>query len=358
MRWYINKKIRKGKVIDINRRSFLKMGLSGIVGLVMSRPRSAPWNSITENQPKRGFVQTATGTISPDAMGFTLPHEHIMCDFIGADQVSKERYNPNEIIKTMLPYLQEIKRFGVQTFVDCTPAYLGRDPEILARLSRAAGIYILTNTGFYKEPYLPDYTWEVSAESLAEMWAAEILEGISETGIKAGFIKIAVNPGPLIPIQKKIVTAASRTHKITGAAIASHTVKGVAAIEQLDILEHEKVDPASFIYVHASGEPEQKYHFEVAQRGAWVEYDTIRKETSEKHIELIFTMLDKGFENNLLLSQDSGWYRVGEPHGGKINRYSYLIREFLPILEAKGMGKELIYKLTVLNPSRAFTVKM
>ena len=357
MKWYINKKIRKGKVTDVTRRNFLKTGLSGIVGLVTSRAGSASWNSITENQSKRRLVQTVTGTISPDAMGLILPHEHIMCDFVGADQVSKERYDPDEIIKTMLPYLQEIKRLGVQTFVDCTPAYIGRDPEILARLSRTAGIYILTNTGFYKEPYLPKYTWKVSAERLAEMWAAEILEGINETGIKAGFIKIAVNPGPLIPIQKKIVTAASRTHKMTGAAIASHTVKGVAAIEQLDILEHEKVDPASFIYVHASGEPEQKYHFEVAQRGAWVEYDTIRKETSEKHIELIFTMLDKGFEDNLLLSQDSGWYRVGEPHGGKINGYSYLLREFLPILEAKGVGKELIHKLTVLNPSRAFTMQ-
>ncbi len=342
---------------DITRRSFFKTGLSGIVGLITSHGRSARWNNITENQPKRRLIQTVTGTISPDTMGFTLPHEHIMCDFVGADRVSKERYNPDEIIKTILPYLQEIKRLGVHTFVDCTPAYMGRDPEILARLSCATGIYILTNTGFYKEPYLPKYTWKVSAERLADMWAAEILEGINETGIKAGFIKIGVNPGPLIPIQKKIVTAASRTNEMTGATIASHTVKGVAAIEQLDILEREKVDPASFIYVHASGEPDQKYHFEVAQRGAWVEYDSIRKENSEKHIKLIFTMLDKGYEDNLLLSQDSGWYRVGEPNGGKINGYSYLVKEFLSILEAKGVGKELIHKLTVFNPNRAFTIQ-
>ncbi|HDY87731.1 MAG TPA: phosphotriesterase [bacterium] len=350
--------MRKCKKAVISRRSFFKTGLSGFAGLIASHDLSARWNNITENQSKRRHIQTVTGAISPDTMGFTLPHEHVMCDFVGADRISKERYNPDEIIKTILPYLQEIKRLGVRTFIDCTPAYIGRDPEILARLSYATGIYILTNTGFYKEPYLPKFTREVSAERLADMWAVEILEGINETGIKAGFIKIAVNPGPLIPIQKKIVTAAGRTNKMTGATIASHTVKGVAAIEQLDILEREKVDPASFIYVHASGEPDQKYHFRVAQRGAWVEYDSIRKESCEKHIELIFTMLDKGYEDNLLLSQDSGWYRVGEPHGGKINGYSYLVQEFLPILESKGVGKELIHKLTVLNPNRAFTIQM
>ena len=88
-----------------------------------------------------------------------------------------------------------------------------------------------------------------------------------------------------------------------------------------------------------------------------MEYDSIRKDTCDKHIERILTMLDKGFEDQLLLSQDRGWYTVGEKNGGKINAYSYLPREFLPLLEAKGVGNDLIHKLTVLNPARAFAMK-
>ena len=310
-------------------------------------------NNSNEKKSKK-VIHTVTGTIDSDKLGLTLPHEHIMCDFIGADKVSRERYDADEVVTTMLPYLKELKEIGVKTLIDCTPAYLGRDPIVLARLSRLSGVTIVTNTGFYKEPYLPKFTWEISGHELAELWAKEITEGIEGTGIKAGFMKIAVNPGKLIPIQRKIVTAACRTHKLTGAAIASHTGSGVAALEELEILEREKVNPQEFIFVHADSEPDQKYHFEIARRGAWVEYDGIREDSAEKHIQLIRAMVEKGFEDNLLLSQDAGWYNVGEPRGGTIRGYAYLVKEFLPVLQKTGFSKDLINKLTITNPRRAF----
>ncbi|TLN01018.1 phosphotriesterase, partial [bacterium] len=99
------------------------------------------------------IIRTVLGDIAPADLGITLVHEHILCDFIGADKVSKERYDVNEVFNVMLPYLSEIHRLGVRGFVDCTPAYLGRDVQLLADLSKASGIQILTNTGLYKEPY-------------------------------------------------------------------------------------------------------------------------------------------------------------------------------------------------------------
>jgi phosphotriesterase-related protein len=289
-------------------------------------------------------------------MGLTLPHEHVMVDFIGADKVNRLRYDADDVVATMLPYLREIEHLGVGTFIDCTPDYLGRDPEILARLSRVTGLNIITNTGWYKEPYLPASAWTLSADKLAAKWIAEIEEGIGHTGIKAGFIKIAVNPGPLIPIQRKIVTAAARTSKRTGAVIASHTVSGVAALEQLDILEREGVDPSSFIYVHADGEADWKYHLEVAKRGAWVEFDSISPGSAAKRLEMIRRMLNHGYEDNLLLSQDAGWYNVGDVGGGKIRGFAYLVEKFLPALRTVGVNQKLIEKLTVTNPARAFAI--
>ena len=343
--------------MTMNRETFIRTGMCCAAG---SLAFPGLWSSIlaeAENKSRAGVIRTVTGDIAPGEMGVTLPHEHVMCDFIGADKVTSQRYDPDEVVRVMLPRLKELRKSGVRTFVDCTPAFIGRDPEILSRLSKASGLYILTNTGLYKEPFLPRYAWAVSDQELADMWAREIMEGIGETGIRAGFIKIAVNPGPLIPIQKKIVAAAGRTHKLTGAVICSHTASGAAALEQLGILEREKVDPSAFIFAHTGAEKDQALIFKAARRGAWIEYDTISISTLDRNIELVQAMLEKGYENNLLLSQDSGWYNVGEPGGGQINGYTCLVREFLPKLEQAGVSKELIRKLTVENPTRAFTLR-
>lgn len=340
----------------MTRKDFLRTLLMGSTGMVF---RSESLSALlpddkTGKSANYKYIHTVTGTINSQSMGLTLPHEHIMCDFIGADKVSRDRYNSDEIIETMIPYVQEIKDLGVRTFIDCTPAYIGRDPEILAAVSKAVGINIITNTGFYKEPYLPSYTWELSADELAERWTKEETVGIDGTGIKAGFIKIAVNPGSLIPVQKKIVTAACRTHKNTGLTIASHTGKGIAAVEQLDILDTEGVQSNKFIFVHAQSEPDIKFHFEVARRGGWVEYDGINEKSADQNIKLITAMVEKGYEDNILLSQDSGWYYVGEEKGGNIRGFAFLIREFLPMLEKKGFDRNLIDKFTIENPRRAF----
>ena len=298
------------------------------------------------------FVQTVRGRIKPDQLGLTLIHEHVMVDFIGADRVNKDRYDADEVFQVMLPYLKELRATGVTGFGDCAPMYLGRDVQLLVRLSEAADMHIITNTGLYKEPYLPQYAFEKSADELAEVWIDEMENGIENTSIKPGFIKIAVNPGSLIPVQQKIVRAAARTSLATGLTIASHTGHGGAAMEALDILEEEGVLLNKFIFVHAGTDRDH----DVAKRGAWVEYDGISQEQSEKYMRLIRDMLDKGYEDNLLLSQDAGWYNVGQPGGGKIRGFTYLIEGFIPLMRESGIHQDTIDKLMIANPARALGI--
>ena len=94
-----------------------------------------------------GNVVTVNGPISPLDMGLTLPHEHVMVDFIGADKVGRHRYRPDDVVSAMLPLIRDAQEQGVQTFVDCTPMYLGRDVEVLHTISELTGLQILTNTG-------------------------------------------------------------------------------------------------------------------------------------------------------------------------------------------------------------------
>ncbi len=303
------------------------------------------------------FIQTVLGPIPVSELGLTLPHEHILCDFIGAEKTGKHRYNPDEVVEVMQPYLQQIRELGVKSFFDCTPMFIGRDVEVLARLSKATGLHIVTNTGLYKEPFLPSYAFEASADALAEIWIKEFKEGIDGTEVKPGFIKIAVNPGSLIPVQQKIVRAAARTHHATGLTIASHTAHGPAAIQTIDLLEAEKVSPKDFIVVHTDSEANHEYHLQIAKRGAWVEYDAIGRKPPEGHLAWIASLLDAGYENQLLLSMDAGWYSVGEERGGDVMDYTYLVKEFIPRLREAGMTEETIHKLTVTNPARAFGVE-
>ena len=96
-----------------------------------------------------GIIMTVNGPIAPSDMGFSLVHEHVLVDFIGADSTGYHRWNRPEVIQVALPYLKEIKKWGVQTFVECTPAYIGRDPLLLKELSQSTKINFITKTGYY-----------------------------------------------------------------------------------------------------------------------------------------------------------------------------------------------------------------
>lgn len=302
-------------------------------------------------------IQTVRGPIKPSQLGLTLIHEHIIVDFIGADKASKDRYNADEVFEVMLPYLKEIRALGVTGFAECTPMHLARDPQIFARIAEAADMHIITNTGIYaRDQYIPQYALQKSADELAQMWIDEANNGIEGTGVKPGFIKIAVSPGSLSPIQQKNVRAAARTSIATGLTIASHTGHGIAALEEMDILLEEGVQLDKFIFVHAQSEQDQKYHFTTAERGAWVEYDYIRQDTAARNIQLIRDMLEKGHEDKLLLSQDSGWYNVGQPRGGNINGFAYLVKDFIPLMRQSGIDQATIDKLLITNPAMALRI--
>lgn len=301
------------------------------------------------------MVQTVRGPVDPKSLGVTLMHEHILVDFIGADRVSRDRYDPEEVFQVALPHLRRLRELGCQTLVECTPMFLGRDPVLLRRLSEASGLHLITNTGLYKAPYLPAYAEAEDAGALAARWLAEVRDGIEGTGIRPGFIKIAANEGPLIPVQEKIVRAAARVSRAIGLPIASHTTQGKTALQELDLLAAEGVAADAFIWVHAHAEPDPGLHLRAARRGAWVEFDGIAPETVAQHVELVMAMHRAGLSRRVLLSHDAGWYHVGEPGGGAYRGYDTLFTQFLPALRRAGGSEALEKQLLVTNPAAALT---
>src|SRR5262249_1120258 len=74
----------------------------------------------------------------------------------------------------------------------------------------------------------------------AARWLREWKDGIDDTGIRPGFIKIGVDAGALTVVNRKLVLAAARTHLENGLTIAAHTGDGVAALEEMKVLARRK----------------------------------------------------------------------------------------------------------------------
>ncbi len=307
-------------------------------------------------------IHTVLGPIASEELGPTLVHEHILVDFIGANDYSRDRYERSVVHSTMLPFLQQLKSQGITAMVECTPMYLGRDVRLLKGLARESGLHLVTNTGLYAageregrpEPYLPAYAYQLSAEEIAGGWLKEWFEGIEGTKVRPGFVKIGVNRGSLRPISEKIVQAAAITSRHTRLVVACHTVTGVGALQILKQFEEAKVSPNRFIYVHAQGEENLELHLDCARQGAWIEYDGIGPATAAEHLKLILFMLEAGYEDQLLVSQDAGWYHPGVPGGGEIRGFDYLNAVFVPMLLERKVPRATVDHLLIHNPRRAF----
>jgi phosphotriesterase-related protein len=338
----------------LSRRNFIEKSFIAGTGLYLS-----PKKLFAES--KEGIVMTVNGSIRPGDMKFTLTHEHILVDFIGAEKYSHDRYNTDEVFLVALPFLKDVRSRGCSTFIDCTPNYLGRDAGLLKRLAKASGLHIITNTGYYgaqNDKFLPKNAFGETATEIAARWTNEWKNGINGTGIKPGFIKTGVDKTPLTPTQVKIIEAAALTHLDTGLTIAIHTGDGKAAREQIRILSKYDVAPQARIWVHAQNEPDKFFHLEAARQKSWVSFDGVNPETIELHVEYLQNMKSEKLLDQVLVSQDSGWYHVGELHGGIFNNYDTIFTQLIPALKQNGFTQEEIDTLFVVNPARAFTISV
>lgn len=309
------------------------------------------------------IVQTVLGPVPASKLGFILVHEHIMCDFIGAEQTGRQRWEVEAVVKRMLPVLEQAKARRVKGIVDCTPAYIGRDPRVLKRLAQETGLHIITNTGYYGgagDKFVPKHAYDETADQLADRWVREWEHGIEDTGVKPGFIKIGIDEiasesAGLSPIDEKIVRASARASRRTGLSVTCHTGGGLAGLRATKDFIEEKTEPGRFIVAHSDGHG-LPFNRQVAELGAWVSFDAISRQPLEQHLQIVQAMTEK-HASRLLLSHDNGWYWVGQEDGGEVRDFNYLSEVFLPAFRKAGASEAMIRTLTIDNPARAFAVR-
>ena len=311
------------------------------------------------------FLQTVKGAVPIDSLGLMLPHEHLFVDLRGPFAPNYAEAEPEAVAHLIKPYLDAAEAAGVTAFVDCAPVGVGRNIAVLKHLADITPIHIVAPTGVYKEGFIPTAWLDLSAEALAEHWTRDLTEGIDGTGIKAGFIKIAMNDDGPRPLEVRSLQAAAIASKASGAIIGSHTIGGRAARAEMDILEEAGQDLNRFIWIHAHSEPDVSVHLEAARRGAWVEFDTIGADKwfpeQDKLVDYTLNLMEAGYGGQILLSHDAGWYEVGSP--GRVPKeegvrgYTALVERFIPALRARGVSEADIHLLTVTNPARAFAMQ-
>ena len=306
---------------------------------------------------------TVRGAIDPAKMGRTLEHEHILVDFIGAEATGYHRWDRNRVERRVLPHLRRLKQLGFDSLVECTPAFVGRDPRLLQSLSEKSGLHLLTNTGFYgarQNRFIPERMKGNSAEEFAELWVQEFRDGIEGTGIKPGFLKIGIDAGPaLSPLHETLLRAACRAHLQTGLTIACHTGPSPIIFSMLEVLEQEGVSPDALIWVHATlDRPENQV--KAARIGLWVSIDHVR--VDPERINIVVASLKRLKSENLLhrvlLSHDAGWYRPDDLNGGLFRPYTAISEVLLPRLKEEGFTEQDLKQLLATNPQRAFTIAL
>ena len=304
-------------------------------------------------------IITVNGSINAKDAGFTLAHEHILVEFIGAKSYDPLRWDRDEVYQSVLPHIIEIKKLGCSTFLDCTPAYLGRDVRLLKMISDATSINIVTNTGYYgavDNKYLPAKAFNMSAQEMASIWIKEFKDGIDGTDIRPGFIKIGVNSGKLSELHAKLAQAAAITHKKTGLTIASHTGPSDTAFEQIAILKQLGVSASAFVWVHAQNEKDVEAYVKAAKLGAWISLDGVQESNIEVYIDKLEMIKKSGFLDKVLVSHDAGWYEPGKNWAGPARAYTAVFKQLIPTMRNAGFSPDDIAQIFEINPRQAFAV--
>jgi phosphotriesterase-related protein len=342
---------------------------------------------------RSGKVMTVLGPIAADAMGITLPHEHILndcrCWWNAPKEPERQHLGKAKMHMGLIGELRmdpfvnldncalddeplaiaELSAFagaGGRTIVDPTCRGIGRNPEALVRISRATGLSIIMGSGYYLQSSHPPELAGMSADDVADEIVAEAHRGVGDTGVKIGLIGEIGVSGDFTAEEEKSLRGAARAQRRTQLPLMVHLPAWYRhAHRVLDIVEEEGGDVRHTILCHMnpSGH-DTDYQFSLAERGAFIEYDMIGMDywyadqqvqcpSDEDNARAIMGLIRAGFRDRLLLSQDVFIKMMLSHYGGF--GYAYVLRHFVPRLKRHGANEADIRSMLIDNPRRVFS---
>lgn len=341
-------------------------------------------------------VQSVLGPIKDSELGLTLPHEHIFLDLsyywsgepkemakraFYAQKMSLEVraeaiYNPwafkdNTVLDDFDSAAYELnafKSFGGKTIVDVTAyACMGRDPVALKNVSGLTGVNVIMSSGRYSEPSMDEEELKMSIEDIEKRILDEFKNGVGNTGIKPGLLKVGFQGAMDKESEIRSLRAAARAQKKIGCALNVHTnIWEPEANKFLDIIEEEGGNLNRIILSHMDFTGDNfEYHDSLAKRGAYIEYDTFGCEcvadpldtnvwfkADAQKIGYAKKQIENGHVERILLSGDMCLKLFHTKWGGW--GYAHIPKHIFPRMRGVGITPEQIDMMSIENPKRVF----
>ena len=318
------------------------------------------------------FVRTVSGDIAPAQMGVTYAHDHIYC----IPQLWKEKGDLDLLLDSPEASQAELELFagaGGRTIYDATAIDYGRDVATVKRIAEAADVQVIATAGFNKAIMWPGAMpgkgmtfgqWIASQdrEALARHVAAEVTDGMDGTDIRGGVVKFGTGYNTMSESEIKVLLAVLDAHKETGAPIHSHTELGTMALEQLDLLKREGVDPTRLTIAHLDRNPDPWMHRKVAETGAFFSFDGITRAkyySEDVRTRCILDLVRWGHEDQIMVGGDIARRTMFASYGEGGLGMGFILEKWVPrFIEEAGEagfdGEKLVHKFFVDNPQRAF----
>lgn len=319
------------------------------------------------------MVQTVNGAIDVAELGVTLMHEHLVIGYPGweADTLSPGP-NRQEMLAICVDKVQAMQDHGVRSMLDPCPNDLGRDVTLAAEVAARTGFNIICATGLYKEdeggvPYWHFTRTAGDAVSrMAELFIHELTQGIGDTGIRPGIIKVATGKGAITQYEYEVLEAAAVASIETGAPITTHTDSGTMGVEQQAFLVEKGVAPHRIIIGHSCGSIDHNYHMQIVEGGSYLGFDRFGLDffvDDDERVSALLALLKQDREKQIVVSHDSVWCTRGTPFpkaildsmdADKLFDPTHFHRNIIPKLIAGGATQAHIDALLIENPRRFF----
>ena len=315
-------------------------------------------------------VNTVSGQIDVNQLGFTLMHEHLRESSAGVTYTFPDLFDHDEDVARCIAALNQASLEGMNTIVDVTTMDLGRDMRLLQDISNEVNINIIPATGLWLD--IPRSIGRgTTPDQLAKAFIREIEDGIERTNIRAGVIKVAtdvqnITENRINSDNELVLRAAARASKETGVPISTHTSSLHRTGDyQVAIFEEEGVDLQKVCIGHSNDTDNLEYLIAILNKGCLLGMDHFPGGSRgglnwEERTRLVKDLVDLGFANQLTLSHDFGGSRPSLPEDAarrNINNpdgYCFIARNVIPRLLELGVTQDTIFDMTVGAPRRFF----
>ena len=315
-----------------------------------------------------GEVLTVLGPVPANELGIVLVNETLLSVYPGAEYAPEITIDRSEVFEILKNKMLDFKRLGGKTIVDQSGMFHGRDVWLYETLSKTTGIHIIASTGLGPEKLLSGYftapqtnpptPWP--GEKFAGLFIKEIQQGIPvprvERAGQAGLVTSVATATGITEIEENLFRGCGLTSLETGVAVSVQY--GADAVHDLNVIlntgiEADRVIIGSVDRLDAVANNEAE---KIAQKGAFVAINHVGWGAEDGYIndtervELIKTLIDKGYVNQILISSSA--VGVAKGHSASDLSYSYMLEKFVPQLVKAGVSQQHIRTILEQNPQR------